>query len=37
LCGTTISLSIFDSVNLLGKDRTLARVDATLSKFEAQA
>ncbi len=37
LCGTTISLSIFDSVNLLGKERTLARVDATLSKFEAQA
>jgi len=37
LCGTTISLSIFDSVNLLGKERTLARVDTTLAKFEAQA
>jgi glutamyl-tRNA synthetase len=36
LCGTTISLPIFDSVNLLGKERTLARVDAALSKFEAQ-
>jgi len=37
LCGTTISLPIFDSVNLLGKERTLARVDATLAKFETQA
>ena len=37
LCGTTISLPIFDSVNLLGKERTLARVDATIAKFEAQA
>jgi glutamyl-tRNA synthetase len=36
LCGTTISLPIFDSVNLLGKERTLARVDAALAKFEAQ-
>ncbi len=36
LCGTTISLSIFDSVNLLGKERTLARVDATLEKFRTQ-
>jgi glutamyl/glutaminyl-tRNA synthetase len=33
LCGTTISLSIFDSVNLLGKERTLARVDAALERF----
>ncbi len=37
LCGTTISLSIFDSVNLLGKERTLARVDATLEKFRASS
>jgi glutamyl-tRNA synthetase len=36
LCGTTISLPIFDSVNLLGKERTLARVDATLARFSAQ-
>ncbi len=35
LCGTTISLPIFDSVNLLGKKRTLARIDATLRKFGA--
>jgi glutamyl/glutaminyl-tRNA synthetase len=37
LCGTTISLPIFDSVNLLGRERTLARVDTTLDKFRAQA
>lgn len=37
LCGTTISLPIFDSVNLLGRERTLARVDATLEKFRTQA
>jgi glutamyl/glutaminyl-tRNA synthetase len=37
LCGTTISLPIFDSVNLLGKERTLARVDAALAKFGGQA
>jgi len=36
LCGTTISLPIFDSVNLLGKERTLARVDATLEHFTEQ-
>jgi glutamyl-tRNA synthetase len=35
LCGTTISLPIFDSVNLLGKKRTLARIDATLKRFGA--
>lgn len=37
LCGTTISLPIFDSVSLLGRERTLARVDTTLDKFRAQA
>jgi len=37
LCGTTISLPIFDSVNLLGKERTLARVDAALARFVGQA
>jgi glutamyl-tRNA synthetase len=36
LCGTTISLPIFDSVNLLGKERTLARIDATLDRFGTQ-
>jgi glutamyl-tRNA synthetase len=35
LCGTTISLPIFDSVNLLGKKRTLARIDATIERFGA--
>lgn len=36
LCGTTISLPIFDSVNLLGKERTLRRVDLTLTRFGTQ-
>ena len=34
ICGTTISLPIFDSVSLLGKENTLARIDNTLKKFE---
>jgi len=33
LCGTTISLSIFDSVQMLGKERTLFRIDNTLKNF----
>ena len=33
LCGTTVSLPIFDSVKMLGKEKTLARVDITLKKF----
>jgi glutamyl/glutaminyl-tRNA synthetase len=33
ICGTTISPPIFDSVQLLSKERTLARIDNTLSKF----
>ncbi len=33
LCGTTISLPIFDSVNLLGRERTLRRIDLTLERF----
>jgi glutamyl-tRNA synthetase len=33
ITGTTISPPIFDSVNLLGKDNTLARIDITLNKF----
>jgi glutamyl/glutaminyl-tRNA synthetase len=35
LCGTTISLPIFDSVSLLGQERTLRRIDLTLQRFEA--
>jgi glutamyl/glutaminyl-tRNA synthetase len=35
LCGTTISLPIFDSVSLLGRERTLRRIDLTLQKFKA--
>jgi len=35
LCGTTISLPIFDSVSMLGKERTLRRIDLTLQRFEA--
>jgi len=33
LCGNTISPPIFDSVDILGKERTLRRIDNTLRKF----
>jgi len=33
ICGTTISPPIFDSIQLLGKDKTLRRIDNTLRKF----
>ncbi len=33
ICGNTISPPIFDSVQLLGKEKTLRRIDATLKKF----
>lgn len=33
ICGNTVSPPIFDSVQLLGMDNTLARVDITLEKF----
>ncbi len=33
ICGTTISPPIFDSVDMLGKEKTLARIDGTLKKF----
>ena len=33
ICGSNVSPSIFDSVNLLGKESTLARIDNTLKKF----
>jgi len=36
ICGTTISLPIFDSVRLLGKENTLARIDNTLRKFRPE-
>jgi glutamyl-tRNA synthetase len=36
ICGTTISLPIFDSVRMLGKENTLARIDITLGKFGEQ-
>jgi glutamyl-tRNA synthetase len=36
LCGTTISLPIFDSVEMLGKEKTLERIDNTLKIVEAR-
>ena len=33
ICGNTISPPIFDSVNMLGVENTLARIDSTLKKF----
>jgi len=33
LCGTTVSLPIFDSVQMLGKEKTLTRIDIALEKF----
>jgi glutamyl-tRNA synthetase len=35
ICGTTISLPIFDSVKMLGREKTLARIDNTLKIVEA--
>ncbi|UCG49809.1 MAG: glutamate--tRNA ligase [Phycisphaerales bacterium] len=37
ICGTTISLPIFDSVQILGREGTLTRIDNTLKKFEGTA
>jgi glutamyl-tRNA synthetase len=37
LCGTTISLPIFDSVSMLGRERTLRRIDLTLETFRSRA
>ncbi len=34
LCGTTVSLQIFDSVQMLGREKTLKRIDNTLKKFK---
>jgi glutamyl/glutaminyl-tRNA synthetase len=36
ICGTTISLPIFESVQMLGKEDTLTRIDTTLKKFAAE-
>jgi len=36
LCGTTVSLSIFDSVNLLGKERTLSRINQAIAHFRVE-
>jgi glutamyl-tRNA synthetase len=36
ICGTTVSLPIFESVQMLGKENTLLRIDSTLKKFTAQ-
>ena len=33
ICGTTISPPIFDSVEMLGKERTLSRIEHTLVEF----
>jgi glutamyl-tRNA synthetase len=33
ICGTTVSLSIFDSVDMLGIEETIKRIDRTVSKF----
>ena len=35
ICGTTVSLPIFESVQMLGKENTLLRIDATMKKFAA--
>jgi len=36
ICGSTVSLPIFESVQLLGKENTFARIDATLKKFATE-
>ncbi|MFH1882403.1 MAG: glutamate--tRNA ligase [Planctomycetota bacterium] len=33
ICGTTVSLPIFESVQMLGKEDTLTRIDTILKKF----
>jgi glutamyl/glutaminyl-tRNA synthetase len=33
ICGSNVSPSIFDSVNLLGRENTLIRIDMTIAKF----
>ena len=36
ICGNTISPPIFDSVQMLGREETLRRIDITLGKFAAE-
>jgi len=36
ICGTTVSLPIFESVQMLGKEDTLTRIDTTLKKFAVE-
>ncbi|MFD6986941.1 glutamate--tRNA ligase, partial [Streptomyces sp. NPDC059956] len=33
--GRTIGLPLFESLEILGKDRSLSRIDATLAKLSA--
>ncbi|MCX5632378.1 MAG: hypothetical protein NTW93_01675, partial [Phycisphaerae bacterium] len=33
ICGTTVSLPIFDSVDMLGIEETIKRIDRTVDKF----
>jgi glutamyl-tRNA synthetase len=37
LCGSTISVSIFDAVEILNKDRTLARIDNAIRVVQSKA
>ncbi|MBN1974335.1 MAG: glutamate--tRNA ligase [Sedimentisphaerales bacterium] len=37
LCGSTISISIFEAVEMLGKENTLARIDKTIKVVEGKA
>jgi len=37
ICGTTISPPIFDSVDMLGTENTLRRIENTLVKFQTEA
>jgi glutamyl-tRNA synthetase len=37
LCGSTVSISIFEAVEMLGKDKTLARIDNTLAIVQGKA
>ncbi len=34
VCGTTVSLGIFDSIDILGIEKTLNRIDNTLERFK---
>ena len=37
LCRSTVSISVFDAVEILGKDETLARIDKTIQLVEGKA